>query len=299
MLNAGPAMAASPRPAVTLVTYLTFVKPHIDVTFVLVAVTGGLLAGRSSGSVSASRVIGVVIAAALMSAGAECFTNIIDCNIDAVMPRTARRALPTGAVSKARAATLGAVLTAAGLALAGVLGLLPFIFLLFALVDNVVVYSALTKRSTPWSIVLGSAVGPLTLWAGFTAVTARLSMPALLIGAMVGAWVPVHIWAIATRYGEDYIKAAVPMAPVVWSPRQLAVASTLSTAAMGVLAVAGLSLTGAAAAAWVAVPVAALSLAATVGALALPWHRQLALPLTHFMTAYLVVVLVGAIALSA
>ena len=145
--------------------------------------------------------LGVAAAVALLSAGAECWTNLLDRDLDALMRRTARRSLPTGLISVRSATALGAFLTASGLTVAATLGLFPFIFLTFALFNNVVVYSALTKRSTPWSIVLGAAVGPLTLWAGYAAVSEPISVPACLIGAMVAAWVPVHIWAIATATG--------------------------------------------------------------------------------------------------
>ena len=281
------------RPA-TFSTYFAFVKPHIDATFVLVGVTGSLLARIRSGSLPSGRLIGVIAAIALLSAGAECWTNLVDRDIDAVMHRTARRSLPQGAISLRKASTLGTVLTVVGLVIAAFLGLLPFLFLTFALLNNVVVYSLLTKRSTPWSIVLGAAVGPLTFWAGYTAISEPLSAAAVLLGAMVAAWVPVHIWAIATRYRDDYARAGVPMAPVVWSPTRLAICLFISTMVMGALATAGLDSIRTAPEAIVAF-VALLSVLATMAAILLPWHERLARPLIRLVTAYLVIVLVAAI----
>ena len=281
----------------SLRTYLAFVKPHIDLTFVLVAIAGSLLARAHSGSVPPVTLVGVATAVALLSAGAECWTNLIDRGIDAVMPRTAKRSLPTGTITVRSAGALGALLTATGLSLAAALGLLPLLFLSFALFNNVVVYSALTKRSTPWSIVLGAAVGPLTLWAGYTAVSEPLSGPALLIGATVAAWVPVHIWAIASRDREDYARAGVPMAPLVWSRYQVAVGSLVASLAMGAFATGGLAMIGGPAA-WVVVPVAAFSVLVALGAALLPWHERLAAPFIKFVTAYLVLVLLGAIGLA-
>ena len=280
-------------------TYLAFVKPHIDLTFVLVAFTGSVLAAARTGATPFWRFTGAAVAVALLSAGAECWTNLLDRDIDAVMARTARRALPSGRISTRSAAALGASLTGAGLGLAAVLGPIPLLFLAFALLDNVVVYSALTKRTTPWSIVLGSAVGPLTLWAGYGAVAVPVSLPALLIGAMVAAWVPVHIWAIATLYREDYAAAGVPMAPVVWGHGKLAAASSASTLAMGALATGGLLSIGGRAAALVGAGVALLSVVIAGAAALLAWRPGLAALLVKLATAYLVVVLVAAIALAA
>ena len=75
---------------------LAFVKPHIDVTFVLVGVTGTLLAWHGAGSFPVPTVALVAGSVALLSAGAECWTNLLDRDIDAVMARTRRRPLPSG-----------------------------------------------------------------------------------------------------------------------------------------------------------------------------------------------------------
>ncbi len=276
-------------------TFLLFVKPHIDVTFVLVALTGVTLGWTHSGPFPVTPAIAVAAAVALLSAGAECWTNILDRDIDALMPRTAGRPLPCGRIPLRSAAVLGAVLTGTGLLLAAVLGTIPFLFLAFALFNNVVVYSLLTKRHTPWSIVLGAAVGPLALWAGYAAVHEPISEPAWLLGAMVAVWVPVHIWAIALRYRADYASGNIPMAPLVWSRSRLAVTSLVSTGAMGVLAVASLLVLGGPAAGWLAVPIGALSLLIAAGATLMPWHEQLTPLFTRVITVYLVLVLLAAV----
>jgi protoheme IX farnesyltransferase len=168
-----------------------------------------------------------------------------------------------------------------------------------SLLDNVVVYSALTKRATPWSIVLGSVVGPLTLWAGYGAVSLPISAPALLLGAMVAAWVPVHIWAIATLYKDDYASAGIPMAPVVWGRRALAVGSSISAVSMGAMATVGIVLLDGPAAAWAAAVVGLLSAGVAALAAVLPRRPRLAGPLVRLVTAYLLFVLLLTIGLAA
>lgn len=295
----GPSSATAVGRRASLRTYLAFVKPHIDLSFVLVAFTGSVLGAARSAGAPAWRFGGVALAVGLLAAGAECWTNLLDRDIDALMARTARRALPSGEISVRSAALLGATLSAAGLALAGALGPLVLVFLGFALVDNVVVYSALTKRATPWSIVLGSAVGPLTLWAGYAAISLPLSAPALLLGAMVAAWVPVHIWAIALRYREDYAAAGVPMAPLVWRRGTLAVALGASAVGMGALAAGGLALIGGQAAAPVAGAVGGFASAIAVVAVVLPWQPAWASRLVRLVTVFLVLALGAAIGLAA
>jgi protoheme IX farnesyltransferase len=252
-----------------------------------------------AGHVALAKLLAVAVSVALLGAAAECWTNLIDRGIDAVMPRTSGRSLPTGAVTVRSAAVLGACLSVAGFAAASALGVLPTLFLALAMFDNVVVYSALTKRSTPWSVVLGSAVGPLTLYAGYAAVKIPIASSALLAGLMVAAWVPAHIWAIGVRYRADYASASVPMAPVVWGRAHLALVSLLSGLAMGALATGAFLSLGGAAGDWLAAAVVALSVLAVLGSAVVPWRERLAGPLVKLLTAYLLFVLISLIGLAA
>ena len=278
-------------PRVHLAPLLAFVKPHIDVTFVAVGVTGTLLAWHGTGSLPVPSLTLVVGSVALLSAGAECWTNMHDRDIDALMPRTARRPLVTGQISLRQAALLGATCTAGGLALAAALGPIPLLFLAAALINNVVVYSMITKRATPWSIVMGSVVVPFTLWAGYAAVRVPIPPAVWLLGAMTGVWVFVHIWVIAIRYRDDYALARVPMAPLVWSRVQVTWALAASASAMGALAVGAVLDLGGPAGRWAAVPVGLASVIILGGAVFVPSRERLAGPLVHLITVYLVLVL--------
>ena len=276
--------------------FLIFVKPHIDVTFVAVAVAGAVVAWHWSGPFPLTTVLLLAAAVALLSAGAESWTNIRDRDLDAVMPRTKGRPLVMGRISLGEAVLLAVILTAAGLALAVPLGPVAFMFLAFALVSNVVVYSLLTKRSTPWSIVLGSVVGALPLWAGAAAAREPVPAAAWMLGGMVGVWIFVHIWVIAVRYRDDYAAGAVPMAPLVWSPAWLRVGLAVSAAGMGVLAVGAVVRLGGPVAPWASALVGAFSGLVLVLAALTPSRPQLAGPLIRLITIYLMVVLGAAVA---
>ena len=305
-LSAGPSLAAPGGAQLGAATaaavsaprardLLVFVKPHIDATFAFVGLTGVLLAWGGAGAFPFRPALLVSASALLLGAGAECWTNIRDRDIDALMPRTAGRPLVTGRISLRQATVLATVLTTAGLGLALGLGMIAFLFLVLALISNVVVYSLVTKRSTPWSIVLGSGVGSLVLWAGYAAVHAPISDAAGLLGAMVAVWVFVHIWVIALRYREDYALAGVPMAPLVWTRGQLTAALAGSALAMGALAVGALLALGSPAGRWAALPVGIISALIVAAAAAAPSREELAGPLIRVITVYLVVVLGAAI----
>ena len=123
---------------------------------------------------------------------------------------------------------------------------------LLAIGFYVVVYTMLLKRSTPQNIVIGGAAGALPPVIGWAAVTGDISLPALLLFAIVFYWTPPHFWALALRIRGDYEAAEVPMLPVTHGVREtthqialytvLMVAITLvffAVAHMGLLFLAG------------------------------------------------------------
>ncbi len=73
----------------------------------------------------------------------------------------------------------------------------------------------LLKRNTPQNIVLGGAAGALPPVIGWAAVTGDITLPALVLFAIVFYWTPPHFWALSLRIRGDYAAANVPMLPVV------------------------------------------------------------------------------------
>ena len=92
----------------------------------------------------------------------------------------------------------------------------------------------LLKRSTPQNIVLGGAAGALPPVIGWAAVTGDITLPALLLFAIVFYWTPPHFWALSLRIRGDYEAAGVPMLPVTHgvpeTTRQIALYSVLMVA---------------------------------------------------------------------
>lgn len=204
---------------VNLATYWVLSKPRIWLVFALEGLAGSLLAWHAPDAFPWLAVFTVVTAIALGGAGAESLTNVLDRTIDAAMLRTRARPLPRGMITPAAAVAFGLVCVGISLVLAGALGPVPLLFLLIGLINNVIIYSALTKRATPWSIVLGALAGAIPVFVGFAAVGLPISPSGWLLGGVVLCWIPVHIWSLAWAYREDYARAGVPMAPVVWRPQ--------------------------------------------------------------------------------
>jgi protoheme IX farnesyltransferase len=170
--------------------------------------------------------------------GARATANYIDRDIDALMERTRRRALPSGAVAPAYALSLGLGLIAAGLLLAlALFGLLVVLFIALGLADNLVIYALLTKRTSPLSIVLGAPSGGAPAFIGYVAVTGRIDLTAVVLASFVMLWTPIHIWSLAIRCKDDYARAAVPMLPVAIGVRRSARYVGMASLVFGALSV--------------------------------------------------------------
>jgi len=139
-----------------------------------------------------------------------------DRDIDAVMERTRSRPVPSGAVEPAEALSFGLVISTLSVLLLGLAsnwlaaGLLAFTIFFYG-----VVYTIWLKRSTPQNIVIGGAAGALPPVIGWAAVTGGLSVEPLILFAVIFMWTPPHFWALALFRNDDYLRANVPMMPVV------------------------------------------------------------------------------------
>jgi protoheme IX farnesyltransferase len=217
-------------------------KPRIIELLLVTTVPTMVVAAR--GWPSLRLLLATLAGGTLSAAGANAANMFLDRDLDALMRRTSRRPLVTGAVSAP-----SAVVFAAGLEVAavGVLWLadnaLCALLALGAALFYVFVYTALLKRTSPQNIVIGGAAGAVPVLVGWAAVTGSLGWAPLLLFALVVLWTPPHFWALAIRYRDDYERAKVPMMPVVqslqrtsWQIMAYAIATLGSSAAFGMVA---------------------------------------------------------------
>jgi protoheme IX farnesyltransferase len=198
--------------------YVALTKPRIIELLVVTTVPPMLLAQR--GLPPLLLMLTTLAGGTLTAASANTINCYVDRDIDAVMRRTARRPLVTGAgdINPRRALVFGLLLGAAGTLLLG----FAVNWLAAALADAAVlfyvfVYTLGLKRRTSANIVVGGAAGCFPVLIGWAAVTGRIGLPALLFAAVVFFWTPPHFWALAIRFRDDYAAAGVPMLPVVAS----------------------------------------------------------------------------------
>ena len=91
-----------------------------------------------------------------------------------------------------------------------------------AILFYVFIYTIGLKRRTPSNIVIGGAAGCFPVLVGWSAVTGTVSLPAVVLFAVIFFWTPPHFWALAMKFRDDYAAASVPMLPVVAPPTVVA-----------------------------------------------------------------------------
>jgi protoheme IX farnesyltransferase len=91
-----------------------------------------------------------------------------------------------------------------------------------AILFYVFIYTIGLKRRTPSNIVIGGAAGCFPVLVGWSAVTGTVSLPAVVLFAIIFFWTPPHFWALAMKFKDDYAAASVPMLPVVAPPTVVA-----------------------------------------------------------------------------
>jgi protoheme IX farnesyltransferase len=157
-----------------------------------------------------------VLSIAMASASGAMFNMIYDRDIDAIMRRTSKRPLVTGAIHVDDALMLAIGLSILSLSLMGLAANWnAAAFLAFAIFFYAVVYTIWLKRHTPQNIVIGGAAGAFPPVIGWLAMTGEHALLPWVLFAIIFLWTPPHFWALALFRNEDYRKANVPMMPVV------------------------------------------------------------------------------------
>ena len=208
------------RRSVRLIARALFLltKPRIIELLLVTTVPTMLLAKR--GLPSAGLLAVTLLGGALAAGSANTLNCYIDRDIDALMRRTSRRPLvakgTAAAVKPTEALIFGIVLGAAATLLLGLLAN----WLAAGLADGAIlfyvfVYTLGLKRRTASNIVIGGAAGCFPVLVGWAAVTGSVSLPAVVLFAVIFFWTPPHFWALAMKFKDDYAAANVPMLPVV------------------------------------------------------------------------------------
>jgi len=192
--------------------YVELTKPKVQSLLLLTTVCTMEIAGDPS-----LGLIGVTVLGGYLSAGgAGAVNHYFDRDIDALMPRTADRPVPSGRVAPRAALLYGVVLALASFVLlTAAVNLLAASLAFTGFLGYVFVYTLWLKRRTPQNIVIGGAAGAIPPLVGWAAVTGELAGMALYLFAIVFFWTPPHFWALSLLMKDEYARVGIPMLPVV------------------------------------------------------------------------------------
>jgi protoheme IX farnesyltransferase len=193
--------------------YFSLTKPRI-VVMVLVTVGVGFILG-ARGSAHPATLSLSLFGTALVAGGASALNQWMERGSDALMRRTAHRAIPTGRVTAA-----GALWFGVGLGLLGTAILLLGVNVLSAMValTTLLLYVLVYTPLKPWTTLntpLGAIPGALPPVIGWAAATGTLGIEALALFLIVFLWQFPHFLAIAWIYREDYARGGLKMLPAI------------------------------------------------------------------------------------
>ncbi len=209
---------------------LDLVKPSQTALLMVTSYCSYLAAGGKS-----LEGLGILTAAEVLAISGTTAANMyLERDIDSIMPRTSRRPIPSGEASPTFALALASTTFLASVLISSFFSAPLTLTLLLGFLFDILIYTNIVKRRTPYSVVLGGIAGAMPALGGW-ALARGITPAGLLLSAVVLAWIPMHIWFIATYYAEDYALAGIPMMPVVRGAREAARYVEYSTAAIPAL----------------------------------------------------------------
>jgi heme o synthase len=217
MVDHNPLPLSSPRISeATVGDYIALLKPRVMSLVIFTALVGIVMA---PGHVHPVMALTSLLCIAVGAGASGALNMWYDRDIDAVMSRTQTRPIPQGKITPSEALTFGMTLSFFSVFTLGTLvnwfaaGLLAF-----TIFFSVVIYTMWLKRSTAQNIVIGGAAGALPPVVGWVAATGSIAVEPLILFAIIFLWTPPHFWALSLFRTEDFIRAKLPMLPVVAGP---------------------------------------------------------------------------------
>lgn len=196
--------------------YAQLTKARVTSLIIMTAACGFFFGARLAAiPVLGWTLVHALIGIGMVSSGTAALNEVMECDVDARMRRTARRPIPAGRMSRLHAGIVGVLLAVGGSIYLVVFtnwltGLLTFL-------TSVVYLAAYTplKKVSPICTFVGAFPGAMPGVLGWTAARGRLDWGTLALFTILFLWQFPHFFAIAWMYREDYAKGAIRMLPVV------------------------------------------------------------------------------------
>lgn len=193
--------------------YIMLMKPRVMSLVVFTAFSGMFLAPSSIHPLIAF----VAILCITIGAGSAAAINMwYDRDIDAIMKRTQKRPIITGAIKADEALAFGVITgTMSIIMMAVAVNIISAILLAVTILFYIYIYTIWLKRTSIQNVVIGGVAGALPPMIGWASVTGDISWQSFSLFAIIFIWTPPHSWALALFRLDDYKNCNVPMMPVI------------------------------------------------------------------------------------
>ncbi|MDP4708833.1 MAG: heme o synthase [Rickettsiaceae bacterium] len=193
--------------------YIMLMKPRVMSLVVFTAFCGLWIApGKIHPVIAFAAILFVTI-----GAGSAAAINMwYDRDIDAIMKRTQKRPIITGAIEADEALSFGVITGVISVLLMALcVNIISAGLLALTILYYVFIYTMWLKRSSVQNVVIGGAAGAFPPMIGWAAVTGDISLQSFTLFAIIFMWTPPHSWALALFRLQDYRDCSVPMMPVI------------------------------------------------------------------------------------
>jgi protoheme IX farnesyltransferase len=151
----------------------------------------------------------------LVGGGAGALNQFMEREYDSMMRRTERRPLPAGRVTPAEVLWFGITLSLVGIVLLTLcLNLFTGFLATLTITTYLFLYTPL-KRITPVATLVGGIPGALPPMMGWVAARNEISLPAVVLFAILFFWQIPHFHSLAWVYRKDYARAGFRMLTVL------------------------------------------------------------------------------------
>lgn len=185
------------------------------VTFVIFTATGGYLIGHPfKQEFSVIQLCLTLFGLYFLSSGSFALNQYQERDIDAKMPRTQGRPIPSGRVTPQNAFIFAVAFLLIGTVLLLMVSPAVCLMGLFTVLFYNYFYTMLWKRQTPFAAVPGAIPGAMPFSIGYTAASGVVfDVTNFYFFLVMFFWQMPHFWALALRYQEDYKKGGIPVLP--------------------------------------------------------------------------------------
>jgi protoheme IX farnesyltransferase len=193
--------------------YFELTKPKVTLLNLLVGVTCFVLAAYPT--LDWLKLAAFSLVGYLAAGGCGVLNSVYDRDVDKLMTRTSKRAIPAGYITTNKALAFGIAMIAVSFVFSYfIFNPLTFLMLATGLAFYLLVYTVWLKRISPWNVVIGGFAGCFAGFAGWAAAVGTLSLTALLVASLDFLWTPGHLWGLAIKKMKEYKLAGIPMLPV-------------------------------------------------------------------------------------